>query len=396
MTYPPPLRIAIVGCGAVSRKYVPTLRAARPLRIVGYADLDRPRAESAAAGTDAMVLSPAEAVTHDDVDLVVNLTSPAAHLVVSRAALSAGKHVYTEKPLATTLADGRAIVDLADRSALRVASAPDTMLGTGIQTARRLVDDGALGRPTSAAAFFMTGGPEQNHPSPGFLYATGGGPLYDMGPYYLSALVTLLGPIRRVCGFGRAALPQRHVTSGPNAGMIIEVGVDTHVAAVLEHHDGQISTLVASFDVPGGTTTPRIEVHGTNGSMSVPNPNLFDGPVAVRATGTDWSPTAQLAGYRSADRGVGVADLAVSLSTGQPHRATADLALHVLDAIESIGRSCRTGRAVALSTTCRRPVPVPLTAEIGSPIVQQPTATAQLNDPDPGLSDANAAAYVDP
>lgn len=356
-----PLGISVVGCGAVSRKYLPTLRSEPSLRIIGFADLDRGRAEAAAGDTDAAVLTPTEAITHDDVELVVNLTIPAAHADICGAALSAGKHVYTEKPLATTVTDGRRLVDQALRSGLRLASAPDTVLGTGIQTARRLLDDGAIGRPTSAVAFFMSGGPEKRHPNPAFLYAAGGGPLYDMGPYYLSSLVSLLGPIRRVSAFGTMATSQRRVARGPNAGLTIDVEVDTHVAAVLEHHGGQISTLITSFDVPGTSTTPKIEVHGTRGTLLAPNPNVFDGPVELRTeTADNWSTVDPDAGYVGADRGIGVVDLALALARDEPHRATGELALHVLDALESITRSSRTHQAVDLSTTCDRPSPVPL------------------------------------
>lgn len=357
--------VAVVGCGAVSRKYFPTLRALPGIRVIACADIVPEKAAAAAAQLDVAALPLSEAIARDDVDIVLNLTVPAVHARISLAALDAGKHVYTEKPLAATLAAGRDVIDRAANCDLRVGCAPDTVLGTGIQTARRLIDEGAIGVPVAGSAFFLGGGPDNNHPNPAIFYQNGAGPLYDMGPYYLTSLVTLLGPIRQACGFGGIGRSPREVNAGRNAGTTIEVEVDTHVSASIQHDGGAISTLITSFDAAGGTSTPRIEVYGTTGTLVVPNPNGFSGSVLLGTPDSqDWRQIEPLAGYVNAARGIGVADLASAVRRGENHRAAGDLALHVLDAMESIRTACQSGSVVTLSTSCRRPRPV----QLGDPV----------------------------
>jgi predicted dehydrogenase len=351
------LRIGIVGVGNVSRQYLETLPRLDGVRVSAVADLVPERAEAVA--TDGFrATTPAELCTADDVDLVLNLTVPRAHADVALAAVAAGKHVYNEKPLALTTDDGRRVLEAAAARGVRVGCAPDTVLGTGLQTARHHLDAGVVGTPVAATAFMVSPGPERWHPAPEFFYRTGGGPLYDMGPYYLSALVTLLGPVRRVAGMAATPRLVRTVGDGPLQGTEFPVEVATHVTGTLEHASGAVSTLLMSFDVQA-SHLPRIEVYGTGGSVSVPDPNGFGGPVRLfHEDSPGWTEVPAVAGYRTGGRGCGVADLASALAAGTPHRANGELALHVLDVMESLLRAAAGGRTETVTTTCERPAPV--------------------------------------
>ncbi|MZD04400.1 Gfo/Idh/MocA family oxidoreductase, partial [Streptomyces sp. SID5785] len=310
------------------------------------------------AGPVAVAADVAELVSRDDVDAVLNLTVPAVHAEVALTALAAGKHVYGEKPLAAGLDQAAAVLAAARAAGLRVGCAPDTVLGTGTQTARKAVDDGLIGRPVAATAFMTTAGHEAWHPDPEFYYRPGGGPLLDMGPYYLSALVHLLGPVVRVTGASSRPRTVRTVGSGPRAGHVFPVDTDTHITGVLEHAGGALSTLIMSFDVRAARL-PRIEVHGTDASLSVPDPNAFDGPVEIHR-GDRWVPLPVSAGHRDAGRGVGLGDLAAALREDRPHRASAELAAHVLDVMLTLMDAADQGRALGVDSTCERPDPVPL------------------------------------
>ncbi|SDO87521.1 Gfo/Idh/MocA family protein [Actinacidiphila guanduensis] len=354
-----PLNVGIVGLGRISGAYLRTFAALPQIEVTALADLDPARAEAArAAAPGARALPVADLLAAPDVDLVLNLTVPAAHAEVAAAALAAGKHVYGEKPLALDTAQAREL--LAAAGELRVGCAPDTVLGTGTQTARKAVADGLIGRPVAANAVFVSPGHESWHPDPEFYYRPGGGPLLDMGPYYLSALVHLLGPVERVLGATSRSRPTRTIGSGPRAGTVFDVEVDTHVAGILVHTSGAITTLVTSFDVVA-STQPRIEVHGSAGSLAVPDPNGFDGEVRLRHPGEpDWTVLPPSAGYVGAARGAGVADLAAALAEGRPHRASADLALHVLDVMQTLLAAGRSGGAREVETACEVPQPVAL------------------------------------
>ena len=304
--------------------------------------------------------SPEEIHEADDVDLVLNLTVPQAHAEVALRAIKAGKHVYNEKPLALTTAEGRRVLAAAAGRGVRVGCAPDTVLGTGIQTARHHLDAGAVGTPVAATAFMVSPGPERWHPSPEFFYRTGGGPLFDMGPYYLTTLVTLLGPVRRVAGMAATPRTERTVGSGPRQGTGFPVEVPTHVTGTLEHASGAVSTLLMSFDV-WAAELPRIEVYGTDGSLSVPDPNGFGGEVRLfHRDRPEWTAVPDAAGYVGGGRGCGIADLAGAIAAGTPHRAAGELALHVLDVQESLLRAAESGRTEPVETDCTRPEPMPL------------------------------------
>ncbi|MEU8181200.1 Gfo/Idh/MocA family oxidoreductase [Micromonospora sp. NPDC049044] len=356
-----PHRVGIVGLGVISRAYLDTLANHPAVRITALADLDASRSAAVAAtipGAEAMSVE--RLLARPDVQTVLNLTIPAAHADISLGAIDAGKNVYVEKPLAVTFPDGGSIIDRAASAGVRVGCAPDTVLGTGTQTARAAIDDGLIGRPMSASAVMVTAGHERWHPNPDFYYAPGGGPLLDMGPYYISALIHLLGPVRAVVGAASRLRDERVIGSGPRTGERIPVEVETHVTGVLEHTNGALSTITTSFD--GVTTTAApIEVRGEGGTLAVPDPNYFDGEVRLFPLGgTEWRVLEPRAGYVESSRGIGLIDL-VNADGQRPARAGGDVALHVLETMTALLRSAAEGQRIELTTVVRRPVPVPLT-----------------------------------
>lgn len=352
-----PHGIGIVGLGVISGQYLETLGEHPAVRIVATADLDAARAQSVAdRHPGARALSVAELVADPAVQTVLNLTIPAAHGEVARAALAAGKNVYGEKPLAATFDEALGV--MAGANGAWVGGAPDTVLGSGVQTARAVVDAGEIGRPVAAVATWLSSGHEAWHPHPDFYYREGGGPLYDMGPYYLTALLHVLGPVVRVSGASSRSRDERTIGSGPRAGERIPVEVDTHVTGVLEHADGAVSTVTFSFDAVATHAAP-IEVHGETASLTLPDPNFFDGEVAMRRPGDgDWTAIPARAGYRGAARGIGVLDF-VRGGAGA-RRASGDVALHVLEIMSALTRSAQEGRRISLTTTAERPPLVPL------------------------------------
>lgn len=361
-----PLRIGIVGAGNISGQYSAALARLPQLRVTAVSDLEPSRAAALAAEHDGATARPLpELLDADDVDLVLLLTLPASHADLALAAIAAGKHVYVEKPLALTVAEGREVVKAAAAAGVRVGCAPDTVLGTGIQTARAAVDAGRIGTPHAATAFMTTPGHERWHPAPAFYYRPGGGPLLDMGPYYLSALVHLLGPVVRVTGASSRPSASRTIGSGPDAGTRFDVEVDSTVGGILEHAGGALTTLLMSFDI-WAARLPAIEVHGTAGSLSVPDPNHFDGPVALHEAGAGWVDLDATAGFAGAGRGFGVAELALALAQGRPHRAGDELGLHVLDVMESVQRAADTRGWVELTTTSGRPTAVAGVVDLAS------------------------------
>ncbi|BCY09766.1 Gfo/Idh/MocA family protein [Actinoplanes sp. L3-i22] len=353
-----PHRIGVVGTGYISGQYLSTLAGHPGVRIAAVADIDAARAASVAAGIDGCRAVAVDELLQDpEIDTVLNLTVPAAHAAVALGAIGNNKQVYGEKPLAADLAAARVVLDQAAAFGVPVGCAPDTVLGTGIQSARAAVDAGLIGRPMSAVAVMATPGHERWHPNPDFYYRPGGGPLLDMGPYYLSALIHLLGPIVSVTGAGSRLRESRVIGSGPRAGERIEVSVDTHVTGVLHHAGGALSTITTSFDAVRTTAAP-IEVHGETGTLAVPDPNTFDGDVRLFELGAgDWRTLAPSAGYVDATRGIGLLDMI----TAPAPRAGGALALHVLDAMTALLHSADQGRRIDLTTTAERPAPVPFT-----------------------------------
>jgi predicted dehydrogenase len=354
------MNVGMVGCGAISGQYLATLDRLEDLTLVAVTDLDRSRAEAVAAEREGVrVLTLDELLADADVELVLNLTIPAAHAEVALQAIAAGKHVYGEKPLAATVEEAERVLEAATAAGVVVGCAPDTVLGTGIQTARKAIDDGLIGAPISATATMTTPGHERWHPNPDFYYVPGGGPLLDMGPYYVSALVTLLGPVSSVVGAASQTRSSRVIGSGARAGETIPVSTDTHVTGILTHASGALSTLVITFDAVA-TRAANLEVHGETGSLVVPDPNHFAGDVSIHGLGADgWEVLPVSAGYLDSGRGFGIADLART-APGQEPRAGGALAFHVLEVIQSVLSSARSGRAETISSTVERPAAVPL------------------------------------
>ena len=353
-------KVGIIGVGNISGIYLKSPQVFPILEIVACADIDMERAKAKAEEHQIAALTVDQLLTDPAIEIVVNLTIPAAHAQVSLAAIEAGKSVYSEKPLALNTQDGRRLLETAQRRGVRVGCAPDTFLGGGLQTCRKLIDDGWIGEPVAATAFMISHGHGHWHPNLDFYYKPGGGPMFDMGPYYLTALVSMLGPVRRVTGATRATFAERTITSQPKYGQKITVEVPTHVVGVLDFAAGPIATIVTTFDV-WSAELPRIEIYGTQGTLSVPDPNTFGGPVRLRRAGSNgWMEIPIPYHYTTNSRGLGVADLAHALHSGRPHRANGELAFHVLEIMEAIHEASNQSRHVNLTSTCSRPAPLPL------------------------------------
>jgi predicted dehydrogenase len=352
--------VGIVGCGNISGIYMEAGNKWDILNIVACADIDLPRAAAQAAKYGIpKACSVEELLADPSIDIVINLTIPAAHAEVALAALAAGKSVYNEKPLALEREQAKRMLDLAREKGLRVGCAPDTFLGGGLQTCRKLIDEGVIGEPIGASAAMMSHGPEGWHPNPDFFYQPGAGPMFDMGPYYLTALTTLLGPVRRVSGSTRVSFPERVIGSEPLRGQVIKVNTPTHIVGVLDFAAGAIATIVTSFDV-WSSELPRMEIYGSKGTLSLPDPNTFGGPVRLRLAGEQsWTEVPITHSYTQNSRGLGVADMAEAIRSGRAHRANGELAYHVLDLMHTIHDASREGRHVEMTSSCQRPDALP-------------------------------------
>ena len=356
------VRVGVIGCGHISDHYFRGCGLFDILEMRACADVDMSRAHKLAEAHGVRALTVEQLLADSEIEVVVNLTPPAAHAEVALAVIAAGKHVHNEKPLAQTRAQARCINESADAAGVRVGCAPDTFLGGGLQTCRKLLDEGWIGRPVAASGFFLSHGPDTYHPNPDFFYKPGGGPLFDMAPYYLTALIHLLGPVKRVTGSASASFSQRFATHPglppEKFGYAIDVEVPTHVSAVLDFADGCIATLITSFDV-WSQNLPRIEIYGSEGTLSVPDPNHFGGPVRIKRAGAkDWSEI-PLTHHSEVLRGIGVADLAHALRSGRAQRASGALAWHVLDLMHAILDSSVSGQHVAIQSSAARPAPLP-------------------------------------
>ncbi|WP_062214031.1 Gfo/Idh/MocA family protein [Streptomyces sp. NBRC 109706] len=353
-----PVGIAVVGAGVISDAYLKALTSFPDTRVLAVADLDTERAARVAAEYQVPVAGDLDAaLAVPEVEIVVNLTVPAAHAEVANAAVRAGKHIYGEKPLTTLPEQGeRLLADAAERGLL-VGNAPDTFLGAGIQTALRAVQAGLIGTPIAAHTAVQSLGPEGWHPDPAFFYQPGAGPLYDIGPYYLTSLVALFGGVARVAATARRGRDRRVTGSGPKAGQEFPVDVPTHVSALLEFHSGPSAASVFSFD--SATRRIMFEVIGSEGALAVPDPNTFTGPVQVRANDSDEWQELPVTGT-TAGRGIGVLEMARALRTGQPHRASGELALHVLHTMAAITASAEAHSFTDESVNTPLPAPTPL------------------------------------
>ncbi|WP_200930782.1 Gfo/Idh/MocA family protein [Bacillus sp. FJAT-28004] len=355
------IKAGIIGTGNISGIYFENGNRFDALQVVACADLDVARAKARGEEFGVRGCSVEELLADPEIQMIINLTIPQAHASVCLQALEAGKHVYVEKPFAVTREEAQQVLELAERKGLYVGSAPDTFLGGGIQTSIKLIEDGWIGTPIGATAFMVCGGHESWHPAPEFYYQKGGGPMFDMGPYYLTALVALLGPITRVTGSARISFPERTITSKPKYGQQVEVEVPTHIAGVMDFASGPIGTLLTSFDVKGGTMLPRIEIYGSAGTLLVPDPNGFGGEIKIwRAGSNEWSTIPHAYGYTENARGVGAADMAKAIQTGRKHRANGELAYHVLEAMHGFHDASEQGVHYVMKSTCERPAPLPL------------------------------------
>ncbi len=356
------LNIGIIGVGNISAQYFAEFPKLEGLHIVAVADVNEGRALEVAAEHGVEALSVDALLADPRIDAVLNLTIPAVHVDVAMRALKAGKHVYGEKPLALDPGEAAPMLELARERGLRVGSAPDTVLGTGVQTARAVLDSGSIGEPVAAAVHWSSPGHEQWHPAPQFFYQPGGGPLFDMAPYYLTALVTLLGPVIRVSGIATRSNRERTIATGEQAGSNVLVDVETHVSAILEHANGVTSTVTVSFEV-WASRAPLFELYGTTGTIAVPDPNRFSDPVQVWTVDQpEWTEVPASAGYSDGGRGVGLADLAHAIETDRPHRASGELAFHVLEIMDAVLCAASEHRVVAITSTVARPEPVPFGA----------------------------------
>lgn len=352
--------IGIIGCGNISRAYFENCNLFHNLEIVACADLDTERAKASAEKYGVpQALSVEQLINSPDLEIAVNLTIPQAHAPVDCQVLQAGKHVFSEKPFGLTIAEGRQILDAAKAAGKRVGCAPDTVLGAGVQTSRKVLDDGTIGFPVGFTAVMQCGGHEGWHPSPEFYYYKGGGPMFDMGPYYLHALITLLGPVKRVAGLTKTTWPERLITSQPKNGTKVTVEIPTHITSLLEFHNGAIGTVVMSFDVRGKFTNPVIEIFGSEGTLRVPDPNGTGGEVQIHKVGQkEWETVPHTHPYAKGSRGLGVADLAAAIESGRAHRANGEVAFHALEIMEAVHVSAVEGRHVELTSTCERPAPI--------------------------------------
>jgi predicted dehydrogenase len=350
-----PTGIGIIGCGFISDIYLKNMTADPTLSVVAVADVLPERATARAATYSIpCACTPDELLADPQVTIVANLTTPDAHASVAFAAIAAGKSVYNEKPLAISMDDGRQLVADAAAAGVRIGSAPDTFLGAGWQTCRELIDTGAIGTPVAGVASMLCHGHESWHPEPDFYYQPGAGPLFDMGPYYLTALVSLLGPVRRVTASAQRSFPTRTITSQPNAGRQIEVNVPTHVAAVLDFTDGAVVSLATSFDTWARET--RCEIYGSGGTLLCPDPNTFGGPIRLRGADLKGSIDVEIKRpYAENSRGLGVSDMAAAIRENRPQRCTGELALHVLEIMHAIHQASAGDRHITLSTTTTRP-----------------------------------------
>ena len=342
-------RIGLVGCGIIGRHYAERAAGFDSFQLVACADLDRASAEALADEQRLEALSVDELVAAPEVDVVLNLTPPSAHAAVIRAALAAGKHVYTEKPLASSFAEAAALVAEAERLGLRLGSAPDTFLGGAYQAARAAIAEGTIGEPISATATMLVSGPESWHPNADFFFRAGGGPLLDIAPYYLTAIASLLGPFAAATGFTAMPTPERTLLVGPRAGERFHSDVPTHAAAALRLESGALATLVTSFEARDQYVSELV-LHGTEGMLVLPDANAFGGAVRVRRGRGDWRDVAYDAPKARESRGLGLDEMIVAMRAGRPHRASGSLALHVLETAEAVLTAAATGRTVDLAT----------------------------------------------
>ncbi|KRE53147.1 oxidoreductase [Arthrobacter sp. Soil736] len=358
-----PVGIGIIGAGVISKQYLDNLSSFPDITVAAVGDLFEEAAAARAAEYGVPVHGGVDAVLgNPEVEIVINLTIPAAHVEVATQALDAGKHVWSEKPFSLDRESGLGLLKAADAAGLKLGCAPDTFLGAGLQTARRMIERGDIGVPLTALTLMQSPGPESWHPNPAFLFQDGAGPLFDIGPYYLTTLVQTFGSIRRVAAFGSRSRETRVIGSGPKAGEEFAVTVPTHVSSILEFDGGESAQSIFSFDSPL-KRAGFVEITGSDATIAFPDPNNFDGDVRICAKGADDWTTVPSTGS-TASRGAGVLEMARAIRAGRPHRAQGELAFHVLDTMASIAESIDTKAFVDVESST---APVPALPEEWDP-----------------------------
>jgi predicted dehydrogenase len=349
-------RIGIIGCGHISSIYIENLKSFAHADVISLADLDHFRAlEKAKKYNIATVNTPEELLLRDDIDLILNLTTPDVHAAVSEQIIRHQKHVYVEKPITVSLEDAIKILTLAKQNNVKIGCAPDTFLGGAIQTCRKIIEEGVIGTPIGANAFMLCHGHESWHTNPYFYYKHGGGPLFDMGPYYLTTLISLFGNVKEVCAMTKTTFSKRTITSEPLNGEEIEVETPTHITSTLLFENEAVATFTTSFDV-WHTTLPSIEVYGTKGSLVIPDPNGYDGKILVKLeTSTSWEQVPIEFGFTQNSRGIGVMDMIQSIKEEREHRANGELAFHVLEVMHGILTSGETKQFIPIHSQCSKP-----------------------------------------
>lgn len=353
------VKVGIIGTGMISKAYIQGCRKFDTiLDLVACADIDMERAREAAAQWNIpKVCTVEELLVDPEIQIVINLTIPKAHAQVSLAAIEAGKSVYTEKPFAVTLEDGQRVLKAAQARGVLLANAPDTFLGEAHQLCRKLVDEGAIGKPVGAFACFAIRA-DGGAPNRDFMFQRGAGPLLDMGPYYLTALINLLGPVKRVTGSVSTTFTERIVTRGEHQGRRIPVETPTHISGIFDFANGATGTLIFSYDMLRGHNLPRLEVYGTEGTLSVPDPNFNGGAVSILKPGAEWQELPQPYG-NAFTRGIGVADLAYALINQREPRASGAIAYHVLETMLAFERASLNGTHVQIVSQAERPAALP-------------------------------------
>ena len=353
------IKTVMIGVGCISGIYLKNIHETfKEIELIGVCDLVRERAEKAKQEYNIPKIYETmhDAFADPEVEMVLNLTRPYEHYEVSKAALLAGKHVYCEKPLGADLNEGRELLKLAQEKGLRLGGAPDTFLGAGIQTCRRLIDDGFIGTPIGSAAFMIGHGPESWHPDPAFYYKRGGGPMFDMGPYYLTAMINLMGGVDKVFSASRISFPQRLITSQPFAGTVVDVDVNTYIAGTVQYASGAIGTIFTTFDAYFPREKKRfIEIYGTEGTLFVPDPNTFGGKVELyRPEEGDLKEIPLMYGYPENSRALGLADMCKAILTGREARCDVQQTYHVLEMIEGFETSAKTGEWTKIESDYHR------------------------------------------
>lgn len=363
------VKIGVIGCGKISGAYFGMARNFPVVEVAACADLNLDAAKAAAAEYGVpKACSVDELLADKSIQIVINLTIPKAHVPIGLRCVEAGKHSYAEKPLGVNVAEGRQLLDAAKAKGLRVGCAPDTFMGAGVQTARKVIEDGLIGRPHAFTAFMMGRGHEHWHPSPEFYYEVGGGPMFDMGPYYLTALLNLLGPVKRISGMANIAFPERTITSQPKAGKKIKVETPDHVTGLMEFQSGVVGTIIQSFAAPGADYNGQhpIVIFGDKGTLRVGDPNSFDGKIAFARWGSnDWQdvPLSFVTDY---GRSIGAADMAYAITSGRPHRASAEQAMTVLELMQGFLDSSTSGKTIEPVTKFEKPKAMPAGLPFGT------------------------------